>query len=49
MTVTVKTTNPLLSDSIFTLEKINKKYAICKDINTDKRWNILISNVLEKV
>ena len=48
MTVTIKTNNPLLLDSVFTLEKINKKYAICRDINTQQTWNVLICNVIEK-
>ena len=48
MTVTIKTNNPLLLDSVFTLEKINKKYAVCRDINTQQTWNVLICNVIEK-
>jgi hypothetical protein len=48
MTVTIKTNNPLLLDSVFTLEKINKKNAVCRDIKTQQTWNVLICNVIEK-
>ena len=47
MTVGIKTNNPLLIGHIFKLEKINKKYAVCRDIKTDKTWNVLICNVYE--
>jgi hypothetical protein len=47
MTVGIETNNPLLIGHKFLLEKINKKYAVCKDIQTDKSWNVLICNVYE--
>jgi hypothetical protein len=47
MRVEIKTNNPLLIGHIFMLEKINKKYAVCRDIKTDKTWNVLICNVYE--
>lgn len=47
MTVGVKTNNPQLMGHKFLLEKINKKYAVCKDLVTSKTWNVLICNVYE--
>lgn len=48
MTVKIKTNNPELINATFELQKINKKYAVCKDIVTNKKWNVLICNVFEK-
>lgn len=48
MTVRIRTNNPELINSTFTLLKINKKFAACKDIETGKTWNVLICNVFEK-
>lgn len=48
MTVRIKTNNPELINSTFILEKINKKFAVCKDVVTKKTWNVLICNVFEK-
>jgi hypothetical protein len=48
MTVRINTNNPELIGSTFILQKINKKFAVCKDINTNKTWNVLICNVFEK-
>jgi len=47
MTVGIKTKNPELMGHKFLLEKINKKFAVCKDIVTSKTWNVLICNVYE--
>jgi len=48
MTVRVRSNRPELINSTFTLEKINKKYAVCRDIATKQTWNVLICNVFEK-
>lgn len=47
MTVGIKTNNPELLGHKFLLQKINKKFAVCKDISTSKTWNVLICNVYE--
>ena len=47
MIVGTKSSNEKLANSKFIIEKINKKNAVCQDVNTKTLWNLILCNLYE--